>query len=90
MAALLQQTFRRSDWVARTGGDEFVVLSCGCTEDGMLPRASHLARAVAHHNATAGHPWALAFSVGGAVWDPGRHQTLDDLLAEADQAMYRD
>lgn len=89
-ARILQANLRGSDFIARIGGDEFcVVLSGG---DGAEDRAAirRIESAVRGHNTTAGRPYELSFSVGVARFDPAHPATVDDLLREADAAMYRE
>jgi diguanylate cyclase (GGDEF)-like protein len=84
IARVLESSVRRTDIVARVGGDEFAVL---------LPRMTDLeARAVADKIAKAvGGVWPLGLaggaSVGVAVADR-RHSSSAAVLAAADRAMY--
>ena len=86
-ADVLKNTFRAADIVARVGGDEFVALAIvpPADVDTIMKRLHwHLDR----FNASAGHPYRLAMSVGVAHFDPGDSQTLEGLVREADEAMY--
>ncbi len=88
-AALLRRTFRAADLCARLGGDEFCVLVR--TEEHAAVLLRRLRIAVQECNAEPGRPYALALSVGSAVYDPGAQPvSLDDLLARADEQMYLD
>lgn len=87
-AAVLRSAFRTSDITARLGGDEFVVL-CPDTGPEAAPQLlAGLERHVGDANAGAAVPWRLALSVGTAAFDPQLPVTLDELLREADAAMY--
>jgi diguanylate cyclase (GGDEF)-like protein/PAS domain S-box-containing protein len=87
-AAVLRSVFRKSDIVARWGGDEFVIL---CT-DGAIESTAPLARleAVLHHyNAsTPPRPFILSISVGSTTHDPEQPEPVDTILKRADQKMY--
>jgi diguanylate cyclase (GGDEF)-like protein len=80
----LRATFRDSDVVARLGGDEFCVLLSGATTRD-VPRPIALLRNRRNAAGDAIHP----FSVGAATYDPTRHPTVSDLVADADAEMYR-
>jgi diguanylate cyclase (GGDEF)-like protein/PAS domain S-box-containing protein len=90
-AVRLSATVRASDTVARIGGDEFVVLA----EDVSGPdEAVTLARRVVAAFTTpipaAGESIDLRASVGVAIADPSeRRPNAEELLREADMAMYR-
>lgn len=87
-AAILRETIRVTDVVGRVGGDEFAAVLTGlaAVDAGDLSRRL---RAIAHDRVEqAGLPHPLTFSVGVAVLQPGEPQTLGDLMAVADHAMY--
>jgi diguanylate cyclase (GGDEF)-like protein len=83
-ASQLLSTFRDSDVVARLGGDEFCVLLSGATTRD-VPRP--LADLEAATQTTKGP--RIRFSVGAASYHPKRHNSVADLLADADAEMYR-
>jgi diguanylate cyclase (GGDEF)-like protein len=86
-ASVLTSTFRESDVVARVGGDEFCVFGA---ELEMNPEAllARLEYNIARFNAEQAGPFPLAASAG--VWRcPYKsEQTLEELIAHADEAMY--
>jgi diguanylate cyclase (GGDEF)-like protein len=87
-ADVLKNTFRAADIVARMGGDEFVALAIVPPSDvaTVMKRLEwHLDR----FNAGSGLPYRLVVSVGLAHFDPGDSLTLEELVREADDAMYR-
>ena len=85
---VLKQTFRSSDVVARFGGDEFVVLAIEAqenTSDSMQRRMQdQLQRFVAENP----RDYTLGFSQGAARFDWRHPKPMDELLKEADAAMY--
>jgi two-component system cell cycle response regulator len=87
-ARVLQSSFRRTDLVARMGGDEFVVLADGATErDAELVLAKlqqHIA--LRNEDAGAGVP-RLSISAGVLCFSAGPSVKLNDLIAEADARM---
>ena len=87
-AALLRDSFRTSDIVTRYGGDEFLVLCPNTGPEAAPTLIEGLEQQVEDANAGAAVPWRLSLSVGTAAFDPARPATLDELIREADAAMY--
>ena len=87
-AEVLRETFRESDVVARLGGDEFAVLAIETTRGGAGGWEDRLAENIARRNEEGARPYQLAMSVGSAVYDPRHPVLIDDLMAQADSAMY--
>jgi len=87
-ATILRQTFRESDVIGRLGGDEFVVLSSNQHNGAHDAMVARLADAVSAHNQTAGRGYALSYSVGTVPFDPLQHDSIDQLLHQADSLMY--
>lgn len=84
----LRGCLRESDTVARLGGDEFVVLLCNLrsTEDTTIV-AERILDACARPIPVGDNVFQISASVGVAVW-PADGQTVDELLQNADMAMY--
>jgi diguanylate cyclase (GGDEF)-like protein len=86
----LAGVLRPSDTVARFGGDEFAVL-CDSIEDQSqaLRVAERLVRAFAKPFDVSGEPRFCSVSVGVVVSDPEGTRGPDELLSDADAALYR-
>jgi diguanylate cyclase (GGDEF)-like protein len=80
--------FRESDAVARLGGDEFAVLLTGVALPEAQQATERLRARVDRVNQTENRGYNIRFSVGRIQYDPTRHASIDNLLAEADAAMY--
>jgi diguanylate cyclase (GGDEF)-like protein len=76
VSAAWQAILRMSDVLARIGGDEFAVLLPGCSLETAAQIAERLRAAVPAANC----------SIGVASWD--RAETVEELLARADAALY--
>lgn len=89
-AEVLTEAVRKSDVVARVGGDEFCVLLRGQEPLSVLDMKARMARSLGAFNGRSELPTSLSLSIGVATRnasDPGC--TLGNLMSEADAAMYR-
>ncbi len=95
LGALLRDTVRTEDVVARWGGEEFVVVARDRGEDGGATLAERLRRQVAAHRFVlpSGETIALTCSVGFSVYPfvAASPRSLDwaEVLSLADAALYR-
>lgn len=90
LAGVLAHTFRKSDVVARLGGDEFVVLAIESEPEGGGSALSRLRAGIREYNQQTQSARKLAVSVGSAVPDPARPEPIEELLARADEDMYKE
>ncbi|MBF0180834.1 MAG: GGDEF domain-containing protein [Magnetococcales bacterium] len=89
-ATLMRRAFRKSDILARLGGDEFVALSIRLEEKS--PTGHILARLETERqrqNALPGRAFQLSLSIGHVEVFGQREYDLDQLILDADAAMYR-
>jgi diguanylate cyclase (GGDEF)-like protein/PAS domain S-box-containing protein len=87
-ADLLKETFRSSDVLGRLGGDEFTVLAAVEPEGGVSGLLSRLEQKFRDYNALKLTPYQLSISLGVAELGDELPQSIEDLLALADAAMY--
>ena len=86
-AAILNRSFRSTDIIARLGGDEFTVLvtDLNASKEDAISRLNENLKA---YNASELCSHKLAFSIGVATLEPERMACFEELLEQADQAMY--
>jgi diguanylate cyclase (GGDEF)-like protein/PAS domain S-box-containing protein len=87
---ILLQSTRPTDVVARLGGDEFAVWLVGADQAAGEMRGRQIldrARALAAYSGVPGKP--VGMSIGIAVWQPAARESVDQLMARADGAMYQ-
>ncbi|MBL7150678.1 GGDEF domain-containing protein [Candidatus Microgenomates bacterium] len=87
-ADVLRETFRESDIIARISGDEFVVVAQEANDllaEVLITRLQENLEAI---NAREDHRYELSLSVGMTRYDPEHPSSIDELLAQADIAMY--
>src|SRR5678816_36776 len=86
-AQILNRSFRSSDIIARLGGDEFaiVVTDLNAKKEDAIARLTDNLKA---YNASEQCRHKLSFSIGVAALEPQRMTCFEELLEQADQAMY--
>ncbi len=87
-AEILRKTFRDSDVIARLGGDDFAALVVHASDVNVQNITTRLQQNVAHYNAQKDHAYELALSFGVARFDPVSPAALDELMTQADRALY--
>ncbi|MFP5275839.1 MAG: GGDEF domain-containing protein [Acidobacteriota bacterium] len=87
-AEILKENFREADVLGRIGGDEFAVAG-QFDEAEILYAAERLREAANLRNATTRYHIPLSFSIGHVTSSPGSRDSLDEMLASADEAMYQ-
>ena len=83
----LRETFRDSDIMARYGGDEFAILALETSsqnEEVIVSRITESLRKINDREPR----YEVRLSIGSARFDPQLPMALDELIAQADQAMY--
>ena len=87
LATLLTEGSRSGDTVARSGGEEFVMLMPGAPLAAAVATAERLRLKLAQLGATAGLPAPITMSAGVAQY-PLHGATLDEVIQQADRALY--
>jgi two-component system cell cycle response regulator len=91
-ASLLTELVRGNDVVARYGGEEFLILLPETDDAGGVAFAERVRAAIASH-AFATRPreegLSITASIGVATFPAARIESVEDLFASADAALYR-
>ncbi|MEW6129980.1 MAG: sensor domain-containing diguanylate cyclase [Acidobacteriota bacterium] len=87
-AEILKQTFREADIVARTGGDEFVVLTAYSMPENIESIIARLQSKLDAYNAASNRSYILSLSIGAIPVDIHSPDSIDELINRADQSMY--
>lgn len=88
-AEVLSTTFRTSDVIGRLGGDEFGVLTLEDSGQSSETVIRRLLQRVDQSNASCSDRHVLSLSIGVARFDPAHVSSLEELLARADVALYK-
>jgi len=84
LVQLLQRHLRRSDRLFRWGGEEFVILMEGITQDQAIESCERLRKVVADHQ----FPTAQKVTVSAGVAAFMGHESLDEWFKQCDAALY--
>jgi diguanylate cyclase (GGDEF)-like protein len=85
---LLRENFRESDVIARMGGDEFVLLPVGLSEEDVTSINRRFNKLIENFNNSQDNPWTFSATIGLSYYDAGKPCSLDELLKRADTEMY--
>lgn len=88
MSEILRKSFRSNDFIARIGGDEFVVVlevDDQKESEGLLER---LQENMAAFNKQTKEPYQLSVSSGAGLFSPDEEQNLSEFFCELDRLMY--
>lgn len=89
-AAILKMSFRESDIIARIGGDEFVIIMVGSTQESIDFIIQRFYKTLEDYNAMARSQYRVSISVGMVYYNPDTPCAVDELLIQADKAMYEE
>lgn len=88
-AGILRKVFRGSDIIARWGGDEFIVLMINAECDDIQSIEQRIIASIDSYNDSASHRYIISMSWGMVKYDPAYPAEIDELVARADEMMYR-
>ncbi|OJF75808.1 MAG: hypothetical protein BKP49_10110 [Treponema sp. CETP13] len=88
IANILQMSFRKSDIIARFGGDEFTVLSINCSISQYNLIQKRINELINEYNKKP-HEFILSVSSGATQYKINEDFTLKKLLDEADKELYK-
>jgi len=89
VGGFLKEAMREVDIVCRLGGDEFLLVLPQCSIDQTLTAWGRIAQKKADFNTKGIKPYKINLSRGFAEYDPDHEKTVDQLIATADQEMYK-
>ena len=88
IASILSQSFGAHDVIGRIGGDEFVCFAFIDNSDYINQVQNRIKELSANLNASCGKPYFIEMSVGVTEFICNGNQKIEDLLSQADTALY--
>lgn len=89
IANILKTNYRESDIIARIGGDEFIVIPVGTIGDDIEKITERLEKRLEVYNSEIKHKYKLSLSMGIAFYDPEHPCSIEELLIQGDNLMYK-
>ena len=89
-SAIVIKNFRKTDVVARYGGDEFCILTDICDEHEIERVLIRLKNHLASFNASNKFPFKISFSLGYAIYDSELDGSSSAFLKRLDEKMYQE
>jgi len=86
---VLKEHFRKSDYICRVGGDEFLVILTNCAMDAARPILERIKNDLAEQNLKE-RRYSIDISFGLAEYSAAQNLSVDELLKLADDNMYLD
>jgi diguanylate cyclase (GGDEF)-like protein len=87
-AEVLRRVFRESDVIGRLGGDEFVVMLTDADHEQIDDILGRFKETIAETNQAMDKPYEIEFSVGVAHIAYDTDKSLEEMIEQADAAMY--
>ncbi len=88
VARRMSSRMRPYDLIGRYGGEEFLVILPGCDAEAALSLADRLCEQVRSEIVVQGRRVSVTISIGVACWRPGVVKSTEQLIREADAALY--
>jgi diguanylate cyclase (GGDEF)-like protein/PAS domain S-box-containing protein len=89
ISSILKEIFREADILARFGGDELVILGVDASMENAETLTSRIQVALERRNQQGDPPYQLSLSLGITHYDPEAPSTVSELIAQADDLMYK-
>ena len=88
-AEVLRTSFRSSDIIARIGGDEFAIIAIEASKDSVEAITARVREQMRIAHTKKHLCYKLSLSLGAVYVDAERRCTVEELIAEADEALYK-
>ncbi len=88
-ASLIRESIRTNDFLARTGGDEFLILLETDNPEVVRDVVNRIKANFARYRTTQERPYVLSTSVGWGIYDREKDRTPDAFLSRIDAELYK-
>lgn len=88
LAEILKNSIRKDDFVARIGGDEFVIIFEADEKNMLQNIVKRIKENLEAFNVEQSQKYELSISIGYGIFDPATFKTFEDFIHELDKRMY--
>lgn len=89
LCRLIQSKLRETDLCCRFGGDEFLIVFYDASIAEATGAMTRIEAVLTDHNQNQTQPYEISISYGFAHYSPAAETSVDDLIEQADKAMYQ-
>jgi diguanylate cyclase (GGDEF)-like protein len=89
-AEILKDTFRKNDFIARTGGDEFIIILQLADEISLDRAVGRLQEKIGDFNRKMALPFEIKLSIGYDLYDNRKGMPVTEFFKHIDRLMYED
>ncbi|MGD9964070.1 MAG: GGDEF domain-containing protein, partial [Candidatus Izemoplasmatales bacterium] len=87
-AECIMKSFDKNDYLARIGGDEFVIIKYVKNNINLEDSIKHLRDCVKNLGLESNLPLSFTFSCGYGIYNPDEYSSFKELLERVDKKMY--
>lgn len=88
LGSAMEQTLDNGELMCRLGGDEFIILKTGCSEEELQDHIERIYTVITYYNVVSVRSFKLSASLGYHLAEAGQAE-LDEILEKANDGMYR-
>lgn len=88
-ARLLKLSISRNDFLARIGGDEFIIITDASNASELIKTVDAIQSNVVNFNESSKKPYTLSLSFGFDLYDPSLYRHRDQFIRHIDSLMYQ-
>jgi diguanylate cyclase (GGDEF)-like protein len=90
LSEILKASVRKDDFIARIGGDEFIIITDSLDQDALTKIIKRIRENLIQFNHEQTQKYHLQISIGYGIYNAKQHQSFQDFLNVLDKKMYQE